>query len=65
MKVIDLRAPALPSIDEPEPGSSCPACGELLRIVGFCGPCHERAIEAVLLGPTDQADSFAAPTASR
>ncbi len=64
MRVIDLRAPALPSIEEPEPGSTCPACGDLLRIVGFCGPCHERAIEAVLLGPTDQAKSSSAPMAS-
>lgn len=30
------------SLEEPEPGSACPACHESLRLVAFCGACGWR-----------------------
>ena len=38
--------PALPSLDEPEPGTCCQRCAEPLRIVGFCAPCFEASLQA-------------------
>lgn len=37
----------LPSLEEPWPGTTCPACGDELRIVGFCASCYEAAMVAV------------------
>jgi transcription initiation factor IIE alpha subunit len=34
--------PALPSLEAPPHGTTCPACGEELRIVGWCATCYER-----------------------
>jgi hypothetical protein len=31
----------LPDLEEPPAGTSCPRCGEPLRLTGFCGACEE------------------------
>lgn len=32
---------ALPSLEAPEPGTSCPKCGSEIEVEGFCGVCAE------------------------
>lgn len=36
---------ALPSLEEPPPGTACERCGLELRILGFCPECHEHAMQ--------------------
>ena len=36
---------ALPSLEEPPPGTACEHCGLELRILGFCPECHENAMQ--------------------
>ncbi len=38
--------PALPSLEEPEPGSVCPDCLEPIRLAAptFCASCFEKAM---------------------
>jgi hypothetical protein len=40
--------PALPSLEEPEPGTCCPQCAEPLRLSApaFCAGCFELAMRA-------------------
>jgi len=46
--------PALPNIEPPAPGSTCPTCGEPLSVASdFCGACHEAALE--MLAQHDEA----------
>jgi len=37
---------ALPSLEEPPPGTACESCGLELRIPGFCPECFEHAMQA-------------------
>ena len=34
-----LVTPALPSLEEPAPGTCCPRCAEPLALIGWCGAC--------------------------
>ena len=36
---------ALPSLEEPAPGTHCPHCNRPLRIEGFCAPCFEESLQ--------------------
>ncbi len=45
----------LPPLDAPAPGSTCPRCGEVLYIEGFCGVCHE-GVDRTVLDPTRWGD---------
>ncbi len=40
-----MTAP-LPSLEEPAPGTTCPVCGEEIRVMGFCPVCFERSLQA-------------------
>ncbi len=35
----------LPSLEEPAPGTTCPACGEEIRVLGFCPSCFETSMQ--------------------
>jgi len=37
--------PALPSLEEPDPGTACESCGRELRLIGFCAPCFEDSMQ--------------------
>jgi hypothetical protein len=37
---------ALPSLEEPAPGTACERCGLELRVEGFCPECFERSMQA-------------------
>jgi len=37
---------ALPSLEEPPPGTACESCGLELRVPGFCPECFEHAMQA-------------------
>lgn len=36
----------MPSLEEPPAGTTCPRCGEELRVEGFCAVCFERELQA-------------------
>ena len=37
-----LEQTSLPDLEAPEPGTTCPDCGEYTEVTGFCGVCEER-----------------------